>query len=87
MSADALLRARCDALLDEPTTDEEWRDADLEQMGAWDAPDELLIAYWKAHRRTAEGDEPPDLAQVQGWLDAGIDPAAAMEARYNDDDG
>lgn len=83
------LRARCDALLDEPTTEEEWQDADLEQMDGSDAPDELLIAYWKAHRRTAElgeWDEPPDLAQVRGWLEAGIDPVVAIEARYNNDE-
>lgn len=79
----AALRARCDSLLDTPTTDEEWQDADLESMDPWDATDEQLIGFWKANRRAAELDPegfPLDLRQVTDWMDDGIDPVAAVEA-------
>lgn len=86
------LRGRCDKLLDDPTSDEEWQESDLLGMGGQDASDEELISYWATHRSAIDLDPSveflPELAFVTESLQSGRDPVQhwAQTNQISDDD-
>lgn len=80
------LLQRCNALLEEQVTREEWVNADLMGMdGQW-ATDEQLVAYWAVFRRAVEleCEEPPDLRFVTDALESSEDPVVTFEKWWED---